>query len=333
MAGVATAPPPLDESPGPGSTPDGPAPILPPAGGDARAEFDSTVRPLLVAECGSCHADAVTIGPDFLLGEPYDSIMGWIPTLVVPGDPGSSRLVTYGAHAGPALSATALAAAEAWITAEGGAGPGVPGGGVDGNQLPLASFDVVFDADPFTLTFDASRSTDPDGTVVSYEWAYGDGQTGEGTTVTHTYDAVPNTYSVALTVYDDLGDSGTTRQVIDVGTGAARVVRFTLVDADTDTDIRPLVNGDDLELAALPSISIRADTVPETVGSVAWNIDGEVEAHVENANPYTINGDDGGNYNPYELTPGAHTVAAIAYTEGDTAGVAGPPLTISFTVR
>ncbi len=60
------------------------------------------------------------------------------------------------------------------------------------------------------VTFNASTSHDADGTIVSYDWDFGDGTTGSGVTVAHTYTA-DGSYSVTLTVTDndDLSDSAT----------------------------------------------------------------------------------------------------------------------------
>jgi PKD repeat protein len=55
-----------------------------------------------------------------------------------------------------------------------------------------------------TISFDGTGSTDPDGTIVSYFWTFGDGATGTGATPTHAY-AVAGVYPVTLTVTDDDG--------------------------------------------------------------------------------------------------------------------------------
>jgi hypothetical protein len=52
------------------------------------------------------------------------------------------------------------------------------------------------------VTFDASGSNDTDGEIVNYTWEFGDGSTGIGKTVEHTYYDGGN-YTVNLTVTDD----------------------------------------------------------------------------------------------------------------------------------
>jgi len=54
------------------------------------------------------------------------------------------------------------------------------------------------------VTFDASGSYDPDGAIVSYSWSFGDGQSGDGVTITHAYRS-SGSYLVTLTVVDDQG--------------------------------------------------------------------------------------------------------------------------------
>src|SRR3989475_10452769 len=54
------------------------------------------------------------------------------------------------------------------------------------------------------ILFDASGSMDSDGTIVSYAWAFGDGQTGTGMSATHAY-ANNGTFTVRLVEPDELG--------------------------------------------------------------------------------------------------------------------------------
>jgi PKD repeat protein len=54
------------------------------------------------------------------------------------------------------------------------------------------------------IRFDGSLSSDPDGTLTSYDWDFGDGSTGSGATPVHAYGS-PGTYTVTLTVTDNLG--------------------------------------------------------------------------------------------------------------------------------
>jgi PKD repeat protein len=65
--------------------------------------------------------------------------------------------------------------------------------------------------------FDGSASYDPDGTIVSYEWDFGDGHTGSGVKPSHHYNA-PNgrTYAVTLTVTDDFGIKNSSTIDVDV---------------------------------------------------------------------------------------------------------------------
>lgn len=71
---------------------------------------------------------------------------------------------------------------------------------------PVAAFD--YNPKPVIVsvltTFDASASTDPDGTIVSYLWKFGDSGTSSGKIVTHAYGS-PGTYQVNLTVIDNDG--------------------------------------------------------------------------------------------------------------------------------
>ena len=105
--------------------------------------------------------------------------------------------------------------------------------GVAANQLPEAVFNMLpasGDA-PLTVNFDASSSEDTDGSIVSYEWDFGDGSTGTGVSTTHTYNDA-DTYTVTLTVTDDRGGMD--------------IVQRSVVFASHDVKIMPL--GDSITL-------------------------------------------------------------------------------------
>ena len=74
------------------------------------------------------------------------------------------------------------------------------------NELPTASFttDVTQGGAPLAVSFDASGSVDPDGSIATYAWAFGDGGTGSGAQVTHTY-STGGEFTAVLTVTDDRG--------------------------------------------------------------------------------------------------------------------------------
>ncbi|MGL5810630.1 MAG: PKD domain-containing protein [Nocardioides sp.] len=76
---------------------------------------------------------------------------------------------------------------------------------------PTASFTTS--VNNLVAGFDASASSDPDGSIVAYNWDFGDGTTGTGQLVNHTY-ASPGTYLVTLTVKDNLDALSTTTKDI-----------------------------------------------------------------------------------------------------------------------
>ncbi len=99
------------------------------------------------------------------------------------------------------------------------------------NEPPLADFTAHPTAgqNPLRVEFDGSASSDPDGTIISYQWDFGDNAGASGVQVQHTYN-VPGNYTVKLTVTDNGGD-------------AASVTKTDLITVepaqDTDSDGMP----------------------------------------------------------------------------------------------
>jgi len=105
---------------------------------------------------------------------------------------------------------------------------------LDVNRRPVANA-----GGPYTgfvdvpVALDGTRSSDPDGTPLSYSWTFGDGEAGVGATPLHAY-AGAGLFGVALTVSDGM--------LTDVGTTTASIVAIFTARAFTATGnstIRP----------------------------------------------------------------------------------------------
>ncbi len=84
------------------------------------------------------------------------------------------------------------------------------------NQPPVARISAYrATAGGSSVVFDGSASTDTDGQVVRYQWLFGDGTTGSGSPVTHSYPQ-PSAFTVTLLVGDNGGASTLVTQVVDV---------------------------------------------------------------------------------------------------------------------
>jgi hypothetical protein len=87
------------------------------------------------------------------------------------------------------------------------------------NQSPIASFScsTTSGESPLTVFFDASGSDDPDGSITSFAWIYGDGTTGSGKTTSHTYSTtMDKIFTAKLTVTDDGGAQSSRTHTISV---------------------------------------------------------------------------------------------------------------------
>ena len=111
------------------------------------------------------------------------------------------------------------------------------------NIAPTATFSV--NCQDLTCTFDASGSSDSDGTIADYAWAFGDGTLGSGESTTHSY-SQPGTYTVTLTVTDDDGatDSASdTANATDPGTGGGPTLEASIINSGKNWTMR-VINSD-----------------------------------------------------------------------------------------
>ncbi len=86
-----------------------------------------------------------------------------------------------------------------------------PSGPPPANQAPTAAF--TSSCTFLGCSFDGTGSSDPDGTIVAWNWDFGDGSTGTGATPNHTY-ATADTFTVELTVTDDDGETHSTSNTV-----------------------------------------------------------------------------------------------------------------------
>jgi PKD repeat protein len=187
---------------------------------------------------------------------------GHISTLVTD----SGTTVPMGLRAGLTATADSASARASMVSiALRAKGSGLP------NQAPAASLSVS--CTQLDCAFDGSGSTDPDGTLASYAWDFGDGTTGTGVSPSHSY-ASAGEYQVSLTVTDDRGGQNTAGQSVTVaaapvpplglvGVSASNVnwdsVRVTVPDS--------VAVGDTLVLFATTGTTV---TVADPTGVTGW---------------------------------------------------------------
>ncbi len=146
------------------------------------------------------------------------------------------------------------------------------------------------------------------------------------------------TYNLSATPYTGNNASGSAGvgqaiefQIID--SRIPTIVSYTLVNAGTNTDIGPLVNGQTLNLANLPSqISIRANANNVT-HSVYFDFSDNNYDRIENEVPFSLFSDINGDYTPWCCpAPGTYVLKTTPYSELNATGISGPTSEITFYI-
>ena len=97
------------------------------------------------------------------------------------------------------------------VTTASGTGTSSASFSVKLNAPPSAGF--TFSCSVLTCSFDGSGSVDPDGSITTYVWDFGDGSRASGKTVSHVY-AKSGSYTVTLTVTDNSGATATVSSAV-----------------------------------------------------------------------------------------------------------------------
>ena len=120
-------------------------------------------------------------------------------------------------------------------------------GGGSANVAPIVGFTIV--CTDVNCDFDSSASNDIDGTIVGYDWDFGDGSSANTVTASHTFGY--STYTVSLTVTDDDGATGTASETITFGEpNSPPSAGFTASCTDLDCDFTDTSSDSDGSIAS-----------------------------------------------------------------------------------
>ncbi len=112
-----------------------------------------------------------------------------------------------------------------------------------GTPTPEFSFSPALPAQGDAVQFDASASTPGDNAAIaSYRWDFGDGTTGSGVRVSHTY-ATSGNYTVTLTVTNTRSRSASTSQSVPVQPTTAPTAIFSVSPTTPEINESVFVNG------------------------------------------------------------------------------------------
>ncbi len=143
--------------------------------------------------------------------------------------------------------------------------------------------------------------------------------------------SVPETNTIISNTNTQNNNTSPTSNTV---TGLA-VTSFTLVNSETNQDIRTINNNDVIDVAQTgPNITIRANTtaLPSLPGSVQFDLNGS--SFVENVWPFTVNAGSGvDDYLTWNYSVGEeYVLTARAFEKPRRRGLAGEQMTVSFSV-
>lgn len=109
---------------------------------------------------------------------------------------------------------------------------------ISGNQPPIALFTntPTYGGSPLLVNFDANATTDPENSLLTYSWNYGDGSTGSGILSSHQFVASaggPQFFLVTLTVQDSQGATSQFSRTVSLNNSPPRIISTSLDNLET----------------------------------------------------------------------------------------------------
>ncbi len=150
------------------------------------------------------------------------------------------------------------------------------------NDAPVPVITALEQTNTPIVEFSATESYDNDQEIVSYQWDFGDGSTGSGETITHTYDSF-GTYNVRLTVDD--------------GTGVTNSIQS--ADHTIRVNLNPIA-----EIIAPDIVSVGQEFILN--GTQSLDVDGEITSHTWFADGVKIG--EGSELNHMFSSPGLYSI-------------------------
>ncbi|NOS79331.1 MAG: hypothetical protein HOP35_15445 [Nitrospira sp.] len=215
--------------------------------------------------------------------------------------------------------------------------------GATGNQAPTITSSPVTTATALQLYVYQVLASDPNaGDLLSYNLPTA--PAGMTISATGLVQWTPTQAQVGLNavivrVQDQGGAFITQSYSVTVDPPKPAVVGFTLRDANDDVVIGPLTNAAIVDLRDLCGdcqVNVEATVsspAPGAVRSVVLTLSGATNrTRTDNTNPYTMPGNNGGDFAGMTLNPGPHTLTATPFSGLNGTGTPGIPLTVNFTV-
>ena len=200
-------------------------------------------------------------------------------------------------------------------------------------NITATGFDLAWQAAPYGNDYLIEYATAPEGPFTYFDalyygynsFSYG----GLESNTTYYFRMLTNYNSVA----SEWSEIFSVTTLPDISNITPQVNSLILVNADTDTDIATINEGDIFLISDIgtSNLNIRAE-VSASTESVIFGYQSNTNYRTENLPVYAIGGNNGNDYNIWVPDFGANTVIATAYTENGGAGIASQPFTVNFQI-